>query len=301
MTTLPTVQPMLATIGKPFDDDNYLFEVKWDGVRAITYVEHDGYRILSRPGNDITHRYPELGRLGSLPPGTVLDGEIIVPDATGQSHLFRVLPRVRAESEKSINGLTRSHPAVYVVFDQLYEGYRSLLRKPLQLRRETLLRTLRGYERERIVPNDGVVGRGEAYFQQITERGIEGMVAKRLGGRYTPGRRSQSWVKVKRRHQLMGVVFGYVLDGRDLDSVLLAADTGEGLRYVGAVSHGLTYKQRRELLRLFAATPSRTPLVPCRVRGAHWTSPRAYCLAEYLERTPSGGLRDAVIKTLIIE
>ena len=92
---------MLAMMGNPFDDERFWFEVKWDGVRAITYVERDRYRIFSRPGNDITHRYPELHELASLPAGTVLDGEIVVPDETGKAHLNRVMPRVHAQSDRT--------------------------------------------------------------------------------------------------------------------------------------------------------------------------------------------------------
>ena len=287
---------MLATMGEPFDDERYWFEVKWDGVRAITYVEENRYHIFSRPGNDITHRYPELKELARLPPGTALDGEIVVPDETGRAHLNHVMPRVHAQSERTINQLVRTKPAVYMVFDQLFHGYERITKSPLEQRRATLAETVQGLKRT--ISNDGVIGSGKAYFSEILSRGIEGMVAKRLDSRYVAGRRSNRWVKVKTRKDLMTVVIGYTLEGREIHRLILAADLGNGLQRVGSVEWGLSRDDRRMLTALFAKTAVDTPIIPCDSR-AYSVEPRVFCLVRYLDME-GGKLRDAVVKRLQI-
>jgi bifunctional non-homologous end joining protein LigD len=125
---------MLAKLGEPFDSENYLFEIKWDGTRTLAFVDGAGYRLVNRRRMDMNDRYPEFDFLRNLPPGTVLDGEMVVlrdgkPD-------FRLLQsREQARTPLNIRSLARSHPATYVVFDLLYESYRPVMSLPLAVRR----------------------------------------------------------------------------------------------------------------------------------------------------------------------
>jgi ATP-dependent DNA ligase len=135
---LPTfVTPMLAKPGMPFDSDEHLFEVKWDGTRTLVFVDQDGYRLVNRRQADMTDRYPEFAFLRNMPRGTVLDGEMVVlcdgkPDfALLQSREHLALPR-------KIQSLAQTLPATLIVFDQLYENYKPLTARPLSERRERL-------------------------------------------------------------------------------------------------------------------------------------------------------------------
>ncbi len=117
---------MLARPGKPFDSAKHLFEVKWDGMRALAYIDAGGYRMVSRHGNDITDQFPELGSLANLPPGTVLDGELVVL-RDGKPSFSLLQTRAPLCCQHKIRTLARTTPATYVVFDQLFDRYRSLM------------------------------------------------------------------------------------------------------------------------------------------------------------------------------
>ena len=186
---------MLARPGKPFDSAEHLFEVKRDGMRALAYVDAGGYRIVSRHGNDITDRFPELGSLANLPPGTVLDGELVVL-RDGKPSFSLLQTRAPLCCQHKIRTLARTTPATYVVFDHLFDRYRSLMDQPLSTRREVLLGTI-GRSGPQLIASDGVVGPGRSFYEHVVGEQLEGVVAKRLASRYLSGRRTGAWIKIK--------------------------------------------------------------------------------------------------------
>ena len=137
----PFVRPMLAQPGRAFDSDQHLFEIKWDGIRALAFVEHAGYRLVSRHGLELGALFPELAGIADLPPGTLLDGELVVL-RNGRPDLSLVQSRQQLRSAHKIRIRAQTTPATYVVFDQLYHEYRPLLGTPLSVRRDILCRTL---------------------------------------------------------------------------------------------------------------------------------------------------------------
>ena len=197
----PFVSPMLAKKAAPFDSDDYLFEVKWDGARGIALVGVGSYRLFSRRQLDITECFPELGFLRGLPPGTVLDGEVVVLER-GKPDFGLLLSRLGTRGELKRRVLARTTPATYVAFDQLYEDYESLLGRSLWRRREQLERTVHGAAERGLVFSDGVRASGKAFFKEVAERGLEGVVAKRLESRYLPSSRTDAWLKIKRRQRV---------------------------------------------------------------------------------------------------
>ena len=189
--------PMLAVASAPFDSAEYLFEVKWDGVRALAAVEPGGWAVWGRDGADYSARYPELAVLGRLPAGTVLDGELVRWGPEGLSNLGAILKRHHLTHPARIAQASQSQPVCYVVFDLLYLRGRSLLGEPLQRRREALQELLQDLQERYVVFSEGVVGAGQAFFAAVVAQGQEGMMAKHLASGYRPGRRSASWRKVK--------------------------------------------------------------------------------------------------------
>jgi ATP-dependent DNA ligase len=194
---------MLAQPGTPFDSDDFLFELKWDGTRALAFIEPGGFRLLSRQGLDRSERYPELAGLADGPAGTVLDGEIVVIH-DGQPDFRRLQTREQTRTPLRIRLASQACPVTYMVFDLLYEEYRPLLADPLIQRREHLERLVATLAMPRVIVSAGIVGAGRALFEEICRRGLEGMVAKRLSSRYQPGKRSQAWRKIKPRHAAAG-------------------------------------------------------------------------------------------------
>ena len=195
------VSPMLAQIGEPFDSEDYFFEVKWDGTRAIALVEgggEPGYRLHNRRKFDMLPRYPELGFLGQLPAGVVLDGEIVVL-RDGKPSFRDVMTRDHARNPARIRHLIETHPVHYMVFDLLYQNFEAVVGAPLSERRERLQELVAACGHERLVLSRGVTGEGVRFFEEACQRELEGVIAKRLASRYRPGQRSDSWLKIKRK------------------------------------------------------------------------------------------------------
>ena len=295
------VDPMLAQTARPFDSDLHLFEIKWDGTRAIALIEDDGIRLHNRRRFDLRARYPELECLAALPGGTVLDGEIVVlvddlPDFEA------LLSRDRVQDADRSRRLAREHPVTYVVFDLVYRDWVDLCAEPLEARRDWLRELLEAAGQTvagPVVLSEGVIGPGQEFFRQVAERGLEGVIAKRLDSRYLPGERSDAWTKIKRRERLHCAIIGYLASGSDLRSLVLAADVDGRLRPVGRVGSGLTDRARDELFARLEPLRRDTPLVPCEDDDAVWVEPALYCVVRYVERTRAGQLRAPVFERLV--
>lgn len=292
------VAPMLATlVEEPFDSERHLFEIKWDGIRALTFVERGGYRALSRNRHDLAPAFPELESLTRLPGGTLLDGELVVLE-NGQPSFGRSIERLHAKGKLRVEALARSLPAQYVVFDLLYADGKPLLACPLLERRARLQELLGTVAAPALVFSDGVVGPGCAFFEQVRARALEGLVAKELDGAYLPGKRTRSWVKVKTTRTAPCAILGYACDERgDLTSLIVAIEEDGHLVSAGRVGSGLTDALRAHLLELCRARPRAMPFIECPEKGV-WVEPGLYCRVSFLERTRRG-LRAPVFVELL--
>ena len=292
------VEPMLARIGKPFDSPAHLFEIKWDGVRALTYVEQGAHRMHGRRRRDLAGRYPELAFLAQLPDGTVLDGELVVLRADGTPDFRAMIGRENATGERVAAG-ARQRPVVYVVFDLLYEDGTSLLAAPLHQRRDRLARLVAAANEPRLLLSEGVVGAGKALFEAVQLRGLEGIVGKRLDSPYLAGERTDAWQKMKLVQQIHCLVLGYEPDGeRDFKSLIVATDVDGELRCVGKVGSGIGDAEREVLRRVLLATRIDAPLIDAGMKGC-WVAPGLYCTVNFLEWTASGSLRAPVFVGLV--
>jgi ATP-dependent DNA ligase len=193
---LPQLLPMLAVPAAPFDSAAYVFEVKWDGVRALAALERHGWRLWGRQQTAYTLRYPELEGLRRWPAGTLLDGELITLRA-GRPCLAALLRRHALVDPLQIRWAPRWCPVQYVVFDLLYYAGRSLLRQPLVERRQRLAEVCAAVPVPGVAFSAGVVGPGRAFYQAVVAAGHEGVMAKQLAAPYQPGRRALSWRKIK--------------------------------------------------------------------------------------------------------
>lgn len=274
------VEPMLATLATklPHDQDRYAFEWKWDGVRAITFLENKHIRIESRNLIDVTHQYPEMQALAkSLRCRTaVLDGEIISLDENGMPSFKRLQRRMHIASPATALRLSGEFPAWYMLFDLLYLNGKSLMRLPYHERRQRL---------ERLVPEgpswrvpEHVVGDGTAMLDGARRTGMEGIVAKELDSTYAPGRRSRCWLKLKVIQDQEFVVGGYVPEStgraKRIGSLLLGYYDGAGLlQYAGRVGTGLSGPDHAMLLGLLQPhlRPS-SPFAsdPAKMRPGRW-------------------------------
>ena len=304
---VPTdLEPMLAKPGRlPRDDAAYGHEVKWDGVRALVAVEGGRAVARGRSGRDITAAYPELRELGRAMGATevLLDGELVAFDADGRPSFERLQRRMHA-SDAAARRLAAEVPVTYIAFDLLHLDGRSTLMLPYRERR----RLLEGLKLEGAHWRTPAfhVGDGEAIVRASGERGLEGVVAKRLDSAYEPGRRSGAWIKIKHRRRADLVVGGWMPGkggrGGRIGSLLVGFhDQGGALRYAGRVGSGLREADLDRLPVLLEPLRRRTSPFAGRgpARGARFTEPRLVVRVEFAEWTRSRTLRAPVFGGLV--
>jgi bifunctional non-homologous end joining protein LigD len=281
------VRPMQAVSAEaPFSADDYIFEVKWDGLRALVFVEPDGaVHVHDRGLNDITDRLPELKRLAAqVPPGTVLDGELVATDADGRPDYQALRERLSAQPSPDT-------PLAYLAFDILYLEGKSQLRQTL-LRRKARLRKAVASGGVLFVP-DHISKEGVELFEACLERGLEGVMAKHVESTYVPGQRSPFWLKVKAVKSDDFVVTGWT-PGTPFGALLVGYFERGRLLPCGSVSGGFdadAYAAFGERLAELA-TPD-CPLEPPPVVTAPvlWVQPELVISVRYSEWSADGTLR----------
>jgi bifunctional non-homologous end joining protein LigD len=191
------IQPMLATlVDRPFSDADWLFETKWDGVRALAYLDGGRVRFVSRNDKDMSARYPELAGLAKAVRAqqAVLDGEIVALDEEGRSSFQRLQARVGLQDKSEIERLARSQPVVFYAFDVLYHDGHDLRALPLLERKARLEEIVQPGQRVRLSPH--VREDGHAAFEKAQAQSLEGLIAKRFDSPYASGR-AGDWLKIK--------------------------------------------------------------------------------------------------------
>jgi ATP-dependent DNA ligase len=193
------IKPMLAVEAKePFDSDAHLFEIKWDGIRCLAFIETGRVRLQSRELVEITAQFPELEELAGMPDGTVLDGELVSLRGAVPS-LAAVQRRVQLRDGNRIQLLSRSSPVVFIVFDLLHLKGDPMMAKPLIDRRRLLEEIVNDFKAAPVAVSEAVLTQGRDLFAAATKLGQEGIMAKLLDGHYAAGRRTGLWKKIKPR------------------------------------------------------------------------------------------------------
>ncbi len=304
----PAIEPMLATLSAAVEvtnPDDWHFEMKWDGVRIIAYLEAGQVRLLSRRGRDETARYPDLvPDLAALQcRQAVLDGEIVVLDGGGAPNFGLLQPRINLTRAADIAAVARQAPAQLMLFDLLSRDGQSLVNRPYEERRR-LLEELQPPAGSRVQVPPVFEGDLAAAMEFSEALRLEGVVAKRRGSVYEPGRRGRTWLKIKHRRSQSVVVGGWRpgKGNRDgtIGALLLGIPDGDQVRYVGRVGSGFSDAGLARAERLLAplARPD-SPLadVPAEdARDAHWVEPTLVGEVFYTEVTPTGRLRHPVWK-----
>jgi bifunctional non-homologous end joining protein LigD len=298
------VKPMLAKLAEiPKDPDQWAFEVKWDGIRAVVFAEGGRIRIETRNLNDVTAQYPELTRLGrALGSHTaVLDGEIVAFDEHGRPSFQTLQSRLGLTSESTIRTRAKSTPVRYVAFDLLFLDGRDLKDLPYEERR-AMLRELIDDTPHWQVP-DHHVGTGRELLDAVVEQGLEGIMAKRLDSTYKEANRGGAWLKIKQQQRQEFVVCGWTEGegrrGGSIGALLLAyhdATPAEAkargdrqkLVYAGSVGTGFSDATLAKLHALLE--PLETKTSPLDVGSPDPASPGKWAAIRARERAVAQGL-----------
>ena len=307
------VPPMLAKPGTlPRNDADYAYEIKWDGIRALVYVEGGRIRIESRNRRDITKQYPELRglgeQLGARP--ALLDGEIVALDADGRPSFQLLQGRMGVRGDYRVRSRGAAAPAVYMIFDVLHlDGHDLMARDYVSRRRELKRLKLNGPAWQTPAHH---VGDGRAMLQASRDKQLEGIVAKRLDSTYEAGKRTGAWLKIKIQQRQEFVIGGYVAGERHAIGALLlgyydltpaqakAAKRTPQLLYAGAVGTGFTGATLDMLLAKLsrckrAANPFTTK--PAK-KEVTFVTPKFVAEIEFTEWTRAGTLRHPSFKGL---
>jgi len=290
------MRPMQAASAEaPFSSPDYLFEVKWDGLRCIVFKDPEGHVHLQDRGlHDITADVPEVVAAAKrIPPGSVIDGELVATDKDGRPDY----PRLR---ERLLGGasLMDKIPTAYLAFDALYLEEKPLLRQPINRRRARLKKAVEAGGH--IFVPDHIEEDGVELFEACLERGLEGVVAKHKLSPYVPGQRSPFWLKVKAVKSDDFVVIGWL--GEELFDALVVGYHEDGrLLPCGTVGGGYdeaaTGAIRDSLLELETQESPLDP-PPIMISPVHWVRPELVVSVRYSEWSPDGTLRFPIFNGL---
>jgi len=300
------MKPMLATlVDAAFDDPAWLFEIKWDGVRAIAFLRRNGPRrevtLRSRGGMTLNAQFPEVveALYAQDLPDAILDGEIVALDDAGRAHFQLLQSRLQ---EVNGRGPDRAPVIAYYAFDILYFDGHRMLDRPLTDRRllfDAVLRPSAVIRMSEVVAEHGV-----AFYRAAQELGVEGIMAKRRDAPYRPGERAKSWLKIKVTQRMEAVVGGFTRGrgarANTFGAVLLGVYDGGGrLQYIGHCGGGFTDAELRRLMPLLQArleTACPFAQVPPSNEAVTWVRPELVVEVEYAGWTNDGLLRVPVYK-----
>ena len=295
MTLRYPVAPMKATIANlPPDDENWAYEIKWDGYRTLCFVDNGVVRLQSSNLLDVTAKYPELHDIAASvnAASAIIDGELVVLDPDGRPN-FELMQQHATQ-------------VAFYVFDVLSVDGHDTIAVPYEQRRE-LVTGLVETGPNWMVPAHRI-GDGQALVDATAERGLEGVMAKRLGSTYQPGKRTPNWRKVKNRYTVEVVIGGYSPGTGNRSStfgaLLVGVDTAEGLKFAGGVGTGFSQTTLAHLTaRLTRLRTDKCPFMtlPPREysREAIWVRPELRATVEIAEFTNEGFVRHSSFTGLI--
>lgn len=301
-------QPVSPMLAKPAEElpksDDYLYELKWDGIRALITIDEGKVTIRGRNGLEITNQFPELADAEKSFRATsaVFDGEIVCLQPDGKPDFAKVIHRMQQKSEAGIKLARARSPAFCYLFDCIYLDGRPLTNEPLHRRREWLLDAVKSGTAYRV---SEALDEGAALLEAVRGMGLEGVMAKQRNSPYLPGKRSDAWLKVKTCHTTECVIIGYTRGKGDRQATFGAIHLGEiedgQLKYVGKAGSGFDENSLKEV----AAGLRKLPVVkrPVKERPVDeaqtvWVEPSLMCEARFASRTKDGMLREPVFLRL---
>jgi DNA ligase D-like protein (predicted ligase) len=298
------IAPMLAYSSPPFDSPRHLFEIKWDGTRAILFVADGAIRLQNRRLQDITHRYPDLAGLHRQikAKNAIFDGELVVL-AQGRPDFRKLQQREQVADPLKIGLVAQKLPATYIVFDVLYRDDEKCLHLPLSWRKEILADLLE--ESAHLVESGYIEAQGRSFYREVVDQGLEGVMAKALSSPYLEGKRSRYWLKIKPRSRTVCFIVGYSQGQgarrETFGSLALATQEQGRWRFRGMVGSGFNATELRELKARLEALEQEFPAVPLdeTPREIFWVKPELRCEVTFQEETPRGHFRAPAFIRLI--
>ncbi|MGN1227971.1 MAG: ATP-dependent DNA ligase [Christensenellales bacterium] len=291
------ISPMLLYQTEPFDDENYIFELKLDGIRCLAYIDKESVVLHNKRYKDVTNLYPELKSIYKcIKKRCILDGELVCM-INGKPNFYELQKRSMLSNDFKISILNKKNPIQFVAYDILYLGNDDVTNLPLLERKKLLKQNVKeGYN---LSISRYIETKGKAYFELVKEQGLEGIVAKKKDGKYYIGKRTREWLKIKVMKDEDLIICGYqVGENEEIRSVILGAFDELGLLICkGKVSLGIS-KDEAKFIKLFAKKHTiKTPWF-AKYKNVVWLKLELIATVEFMDETKSGGMRQPVWKGL---
>lgn len=279
--------------------EEWVAQVKWDGVRMLTYNDGRGVKLINRKGNDRSMQYPEFLDTGEFcrAHSVILDGEMIALSG-GKPSFHEIMRRDSLRREQEIRFAAQRIPAIYMIFDILHYDGKWVNGEPLTHRQQLLQELVIPSERVQIVPN---VADGELLYDLMKQRGWEGIVSKRLDSTYAFGGKDARWVKKKLARDLYAAIGGVTYRDGGVNAILLGLYDPEGrFIYIGHAGSGkwkgADWRDLTENVKPLIIPDRPFANVPERMKGAVWIQPALTVKVQFLEWTPGGTMRHPIIQ-----
>ena len=284
--------PMLFHETEPFDSDDYIFELKMDGIRALAYLDNNQTVLINKRGKDVTQNYPELATMHrQSQKRAVIDGELVV-FTKGKPDFFRLQRRSLLVDKLKIKLSSAGYPVTFVTFDLLYCDHETVTDKPLLERKKRLNQIIK--ENNQIVVSRYIETKGIDFFNLAKKENLEGVVAKEKNSRYYSGKRCDVWLKIKVYQEEDLVICGYIPKESGSIKDLILGEYDQNGRLSEKVKINTTKNQK--VILDFAATFPAEPLFLTSDDNAVWMKPYLVGTVSYMMKTTSGGLRQPVFK-----
>lgn len=297
---LPMEPAASATIP---NGEEWIAQVKWDGVRVLTYADNAGVRLYNRKKNERTLHYPEITNISDYcsSRSVILDGEVIALGENGKPSFQRVMRRDGLRNIDRLRSAAESVPIIYMIFDIVYLNGMWIDHKSFRERNEILSEIITTNQHIQLVP---LVSQTESLFNAVKEQEMEGIVLKRMSSPYAIGKKREDWLKVKNFQDIIAVIGGFTLRHNTVNSILLGLYDSKGtLHYVGHTGTGkMTQNDWRELTKeLKEIVTEQLPFtkIPQRRVDAIWVRPEKTVKIKFAEWTEGGAMRQPSIEGFI--
>lgn len=292
------ISPMLLQeVKEPFDDKDYIYELKLDGIRCIAYIEPKSVTLHNKRFKDVSEIYPELSDMVKcVKKRVILDGELVVL-TDGKPDFYALQRRSLMGDKFRISLAAKKNPVQFAAYDILYYDGKELTDKPLMERKAILSEKVKednGLSISRYIEEKGV-----AFFELAKEQDLEGIVAKKKDGLYHVGKRTRDWIKIKVMQDEDLLILGYQPDddGKVKDIILGYYDEKGTLKCRGKVYLGIS-KEERKIISDFAKKNTVKKPWFAKYKNAVWLKPELIGTAHFMHETESGGMRQPVWKGL---
>lgn len=277
-----------------FDDENYIYELKLDGIRCIAYIDKNGVDLRNKRNDKVIYKYPELNDIYKQLNcnNAILDGELFILKHN-KTDFYEMQRRSLMSDKFKIELASKKLPVSFSAFDILYKDNSQLTDLPLIERKEILQNTLK--ENDRISITRYIETEGKKLFDLTTQNELEGIVAKKKDSKYYFGKRTKDWIKIKNFEDDDFVICGYIEKEENITSIVIGKYNEQNvLVYKGLVTLGVS-NQALQIIK--SQKTLETPLFNT-IDSTIWIEPNLVCVVKYMQQTESGGLRQPVFKGL---